>query len=338
MISIKEWAKDFLPPPLVGVIRSVRLNKQLYLAYLYDLKRFRQHSSSMDPFGSKQNLASRITESYHNVEKGLSLPTPRPGFGASMIQKLLAYLDRYIVTYGWDELCSASVAALVSYVEFNRGVGLSDEQIPSLVSILSMARRFEGILPPGGVREVEREDVLAAIGDVGIGFFESRSSVRQFADGAVSSTDIEFAARCAQKSPAVCNRQYSRLHVISDPSRIGAALEIQGGARGFSESIPNLAVITTDLRNFWGPGERMQPWTDGGLFAMSFILGLHARGVGSVCLNWSKTPEVDRAFRRVVEIPDQEVIIMLVGFGQLRDSYRVAMSPRVKLSETLDQT
>ncbi|XVA01292.1 hypothetical protein ACQ86I_18000 [Prescottella equi] len=68
---------------------------------------------------------------------------------------------------------------------------------------------------------------------------------------------------------------------------------------------------------------------------MSFIFGLHAQGLGSVSLNWSKSPETDRRMRSAAAISEDEAIIMLVGFGRLRPEYRVACSPRVPLNETL---
>lgn len=81
----------------------------------------------------------------------------------------------------------------------------------------------------------------------------------------------------------------------------------------------------------------MQPWTDGGMFAMSFVLGLHAQGLGSVCLNWSKLPAVDRTFRSRFTIEDDELIVMLVAFGHLPEQYGVAVSPRVQVGRTLKE-
>lgn len=68
---------------------------------------------------------------------------------------------------------------------------------------------------------------------------------------------------------------------------------------------------------------------------MNFILGLHSRGIGSVCLNWSKSPRTDRRLRSVIGLPDDEAIVMLIGFGHLLEDYSVAASPRMSLDQTL---
>jgi len=81
----------------------------------------------------------------------------------------------------------------------------------------------------------------------------------------------------------------------------------------------------------------MQPWTDGGMFAMSFVLALHSRGLGTVCLNWSKTQADEQTFRKAFDIGNDEVIVMLVAFGHLPEEYRVAASPRVALDHTLTE-
>jgi len=79
----------------------------------------------------------------------------------------------------------------------------------------------------------------------------------------------------------------------------------------------------------------MQAWTDGGMFAMSFVLGLHAKGLGAVCLNWSKTETDDRAFHAAFDLSEEEVIVMLVAFGHLPEEVQVAVSPRVAIHEAL---
>lgn len=333
-MGLKAALKRSLPLPVVNSIRRAKSGYALARAYRYDRDRFLRFSSSVDPYASKQNLASRVTESYHNIEKGLSLPHPRPGFGAEAIRRLVDYIQAYRDMYGDDDLVRAAAGTLDAYLRFNRAAGVDEAAIPDYRSISGLLLAV-GEPPSGGTKVLRRSDVLTAVQNVDERFFASRSSVRQFADEPVDEDDVVFAVRAAQKSPAVCNRQFSRVYIISSREDIRRALSIQGGARGFAESVPMLAVITTNVRNFWAAGERMQPWTDGGMFAMSFVLGLHARALGSVCLNWSKTAVTDREFHAAFDIPDEEVIVMLIAFGKLRDEYAVALSPRVPLYETL---
>lgn len=334
-VTLKQAISSLTPAPVKRGLQRYRVRKPLHAAYVYDLERYYRFSTSVDVTSSRQNLASKLTESYHNLEKGLSLPEPRPGFGSAVVARAVRLATTYRDRFGEDHVVRAATSALVAYADFNRAAGLADDEIPSLAGITALAASLSEPPLPGGTRTVSRDEVLAAVAGVDARFFDTRSSVRQFEPGPVDLADVEFAVRAAQKSPAVCNRQYSSVYLLTDPEKVARALEIQGGARGFASNVPAVAVVTTNIRNFWGAGERMQPWTDGGMFAMSFVLGLHARGLGSVCLNWSKTQEVDERFRAAFDVPAEEVIVMLVALGRLRERYTVASSPRRSVAESL---
>lgn len=301
-------------------------------AQRFDRVRYVRFSSSVRPDVTRDNYAAWLTMLYHNLEKGLSLPDPRPGFGAAAVGRLIENVEHYVSLFGEDELTGFAVAALEKYQQFNRSCGLQLSEIPHHADIdrlLELSHPREG-----GTRRINRSMVRQAVSGVSMEFFTSRSSVRRFSDEPVPLEDIDFAARAAAKSPAVCNRQFGRIRVTQDRDVIDRALQLQGGARGFGTSVPALAVITTTVRAYWNAAERMQPWTDGGMFAMSFILGLHARGLGACCLNWSKLPRDDREFRRVFRIDDHEVIVMLVAFGVLPDGeFNVARSPRLRRAD-----
>lgn len=332
---VKSAAKAVLPDRVVGLRKGARISRGLREAYRYDRERYFQYSSSMGPHASRQNLASRVTERYHNLEKGLALPAPEPGHGLKNALALVGYLRTYRARYGDDEVTAAAMGALRAYQAFNADdaavtAALAAEPLDAL-SDEAAAR-----LPmTGGVRELHLSHLDSAVGSVDLDFFTTRRSVRHFAAGAVAQEDLEFAVRAAQSSPAVCNRQFCRVYVTQDPDAIRDALAIQGGARGFAENVPCVAVVTASLRNFWGPGERMQAWTDGGMFLMSFLLGLHVRRLGTVCLNWSKGPDIDRRFRERFDLEPGDVIIACVAIGHLNDVTTVASSPRPPVADAL---
>jgi nitroreductase len=310
--------------------------RETFPAYYDDFRRYLRHSSSTGPYRSRPNLQGKITATYHNLEKGLSLPAPRPGFGAPKVANLVGLVKAYLKTFGMDEWITIPIAVLGAYRAFNIDAGVESPSDADIVALVDQAAAAYPDAVPAGIRSVHRADLERAVESVGLEFFSSRSTVRQYSDEPVDPADIEFAAAAAQRAPAVCNRQFGRLYVYTERADIDRILELQGGARGFGDQLRGLAIVTTDLRNFWAAGERHQAWTDGGLFAMSFVLGLHARGLGTVCLNWSKTPRTDQKLREIANLPEESVVIMLVGFGHLRESYSVASSIRVPLSEVLE--
>lgn len=305
-------------------------------AFRYDYRRYTKYSSTRSPQISQQNLAAKITERYHAIEKALALPAPRSAFGATVIPTVIRLVDSYVTQYGEDHVTRAAVGALAAYRAFNLDLGVPEADLPAAPELSRMLANYEGY-PPGtsGVKLLGRNEVLAATRHVALEFFTSRHSTRIFAPVPVSEEEIEFAVGAARSAPAVCNREYSSVTVWTDPTRIQQILHLQGGAAGFGDQIPALAMITTTLRTFWADAERNQCWIDGGLFAMNFMLGLHAQGLGSVPLNWSKSPATDRRMHELAGLGEDRVIIMFIGFGHLPEDYRVAASPRRALSDFL---
>lgn len=335
-VTIKALIKENSPRIVFNILRNVYVKAKIRNAYRYDESRFIKFSSSIE-IKSKENLQAAITEKYHNIEKGLSLPNPRAKFGATQIEKLILLTNEYIRKYENDFISSHAILVLNSYLAFNREHGIPDEQIPKAkeISELSEKHKPQNITDSGTIT-ITKEYITSQIEGLNENFFFSRFSTRQFDDSTPSVASIEYAARVAAKSPAVCNRQFSRIRTYLNKTEIKQLLEIQGGARGFIDDIHGLAIITVNTKTYWGEGERNQGWIDGGLFAMSFMLGLHAKGLGSVALNWSKPPADDKRLRAATNISESEIIIMLVGFGNLKDSYEVAVSPRLPINKILE--
>lgn len=186
-----------------------------------------------------------------------------------------------------------------------------------------------------GTKRVERDEFYKAAQRDLADFFESRSSVRQFADQSVELADIQSAVHMAQKAPCVCNRQSGKVTLINSPSDVQDALEIQGGAAGFKEGIQTVLVISSDITAFQSAGERYQGWIDGGLFAMSLIYALHSLGLVTCSLNWSKDKKTDIAFKSRFSVSQSESIIMLLAVGHPKESFEVANSWRRPQSEVL---
>jgi nitroreductase len=320
---------EIRPTPLRIILKMAKNSGRAVGDYLYDALRYFRYSSTFY-YWNRDNLASRITALYHSVERGLALPEPQAGFGAQSITYLLGAIDEYIRRYGIDGSLNPSAGALDAYVRFNEGQKLPD--FPNRAQIEQLLRTLQPIRSEGGggTLQVSHEEIRRATANTHAEFFSSRYSIRQFSGMNVSAEDIDAAIRIAQKAPAVCNRQECRVYVVHEKELILKMLAIQG-SRGFNHQVNKLLVITNRLTAFYGTGERNQCWIDGGLFAMSLVLGLHAQGLGTCCLNWSKSVPPDKAMRKLLRLPPPEVIIMLVAVGHIPTRLAVARSARQPL-------
>jgi nitroreductase len=292
--------------------------------YSYDYLDYVRNSSAISGLSDREALTATVTVMTHNIEKGLALPAPRVGYGLRNLEPLVQRCNEYIARYGADDTIARAQGVLEAYVRFN--LEHENENYPlrrEIADLLSVPTQNVR----GGVKTLLRSEVLAVTETVSPEFFESRSSVRIFDPEPIADEKIISALRVAQKAPGVCNRQSGYVYVLRDEKDIRDALAIQGGANGFSDNVPTLLVITTRTKNFFGP-ERNQRWVDGGLFAMSLILGLHREGLATCCLNWSKPGSDDRKLKNRLSIPSDRSIIFLLAVGNMPQSVKVARSEK----------
>lgn len=308
----------------------------LFLDYLYDLRRFWRHSG----FGkgarkSAAHLQAELMIEAHGLEKCLAFADfeLRRGIGKlKAAQRLLAAASRAGLPEDDTAVCMAK-AALANYRQVHAAAGddLRDVLDPSLA------------LPdaaPASLGQSLRQPCVApsaAMGEALLAGMLSRASVREYAATPITREEVEAVVRGAMATPSVCNRQGYRAHFTVERAVIDAALACQNGNRGFGERVPGLFVVTSDLGIFSGPSERNQAFVDGGLFAMSLMLSLHAHGFGSCPLNWSASYRQDQRLRQAVSIPAAEAIVMMISFGHYAPDTRAAGSRRYPLDHVLQQ-
>lgn len=336
-MTIRKIMTSLLPEPIANFLKIIKRLFLLLPNYIYDFWRYTKYSSSVFRGNSEEKLRALITIHYHSIEKGLSLNNPRPGFGKDAIELLLGHMEQYLKTYGPAKHLSAPLNALRAYLRYNKEHNVLNPALEDKVDQFEKKYRAAlGNIPSGGgVVAITRNEILDSVKGVDADFFMKRFSIRQFSDEDVSMETIEEAVRRAQKTPAVCNRQSGRAWIVTGKDRVEEILKIQGGARGFSQYVNKVIVVTSDLCNFQSPGERYQSWIDGGLFSMSLIYALHSLGLGSCCLNWSMGFKKDMEMKKFLDMPQTETIIMLIAVGALPESLMVAESCRKNTDEVM---
>ena len=124
------------------------------------------------------------------------------------------------------------------------------------------------------------------------------------------------------------------MHAYQDPARIRELLALQGGSRGFAESVGNLFVVSSEICAWGGPGQRNQAYVDGALFAMCLMFACRSMGWGACPLNLAINHKTESAIRSVGGIPAGERLIMMIAFGEpLAPDTKVAFSPRRPAAE-----
>lgn len=310
-------------------IKRIVEKNLLLINAIYDYQQFKRFYKPLDKNKKGEaSLAYWILQDKHRIEKALSLPEPREGFGEVVIRRLASNLSLYGKK---DKAYNLGVYAIKLYKSYH------EENSYYLPDWFGKA-----------CRNIDLEDVNSEYSDlVGLhhyqpvvvnldeygGFIKSRSSCRNYnSEKMIDKQTIHSVIEEAIRTPSVCNRQHWKARIFTGKAKEDI-LKLQNGNAGFGDTAPYLALITSDLMAFYTENERNQPYTDGGMFGMSFIYSLHARGIASCPLNWCTSYFSERHFRKLDVIPSNEVVVMAIVFGYAEKGALYANSPRFDANE-----
>ena len=302
------------------LVRKVLIWKRVWQWTRY----FLRHSGLFPAGYDKDIYRARLRKESHTIEKGLSLPSVRAGFGQPKIAKLLRDIGVAQKGGGLDGDVAIARDVLHSYIEWHDSHGHGapfietlSEAIPAQATELSL----------GGVNSYSKtisEQVTAHYDAV----VTSRRSVRNFSTEIVPPAEIEDAVRVAWSSPSVCNRQPWAIAIVQSPEVVQALLKLQAGNRGFEQTITNLLVVLADTKAFVEDYEIFEPFVDAGIFSGALVNALHARNIGSCCLNLCVSHRVAERIVKALDAPNHLFPVMMIACGYAADGCRVAMSSR----------
>lgn len=308
-------------------------------SYVRDAARYARASGTLTN-ATTGSLEANIVMDYHRVEKGLTLPHPRPWFGQSTIERLVQNCEMYVSRPDRDtSVISAALGALDSYGDYFVERSEPRPWWSALTATLTELRRVNGpeLALTGGTETIGKQfdpasaHLRRSFAQIAI----ERSSVRNFSECLVDDVELARAVEVAQASPSVCNRQAARVRAVPRGTAANRVLSLQNGNSGFGQTASHVLIITCDLRAFLTAGERNQAYIDGGLFAMTLIYALEEQGIASCCLNWSTVSSQDAKLRRAAQIHDSEVVIMLIAIGYPTSEAVVTKSPKLPTHRVL---
>ena len=288
--------------------------------FAYDREQFLANAGALH-LDRRQAACAEIVMGYHVLEKGLTMPRRRLGFGKGALVHLMNLVDAFERRFGADEpQVRHAVGVLRAYRELHKDW---PEPMPRLDAFLAARAGVPAAAQP----HVRREDFFRHRESPFPQFAASRHVCRHFA-GPVPRETVEAAVALAITAPSACNRQHARVHVIDDASMRDRLFALQGGTRGFGADADKVIVVTADLSAVrWG-WERHDAYTNGGIFVMNLCYALHYYGVAHCILHWSVSPQTDREARRLIGIPPNEAIVQVLACGLPPEEFDVAASPR----------
>jgi len=329
---IRKILRRYLPW-FYDLLRAYLAMRRLKSAYLYDIKRYFEYS---DYFfnTSEERIMMRIIHRYHPIEKGLTMPKMRLGFGKENILNLIedcyAYKDRYLSlaaqrnSAGFQHYNQAvNILAEYKQVHFDAGFELESDFLEK-INTLTKGLKNDFICQQ---IETTREAYFSDTHSIFKKFSASRHSLRNFA-GKIENEDLINAIEIAQNAPSACNRQPGRVHVVEKELLKQKVLEIQGGNSGFGSMADKVLIVTVETAGYRGLAERNGMFVDGGIYSMNLLYALHSYRIGACSLNWSSTPEKDILLRKTIPISDSQTVIMMIACGSPPEKFKLAYSKR----------
>lgn len=327
---IKKLASRYLPKTIIVF--------HIIFGFFTDGKRFLKNAMSVKTDWNQRKLNALIIRQSHGVEKGLSLPNPEKNRGLETVTALIKNTKIYYKNFGFDSTLAIALDNLHGYKAFNKNSSIDSIKkiIINIVNLSNEIKEYDlnNRIQIGGWKNYSKNDWEKNNAEFNFKkFVSSRVSIRNFSDKEVDIKDINKSIEVAMKSPSHCNRQPWKVRIFKG-KRKDYILKFQYGNKGFSRSI-NTVLLVTGLVSSFTHKERTAAWIDGGLFSMSLMYALLDNQIGSCPLNTQYTVFQDNKLRKTVKLDDDEVPIMMIGLGHVKDNFIIANSPRKSLDEVI---
>ena len=290
------------------------------------LRMKRAMEGKLDPIS--HDLAIMIKQ-IHAIEKGLAMETPRLGFGASRILKMLTCLEHYYALGGdmsVDE-CTMACSVLWSYLRFHDNAGWTGEEYSKT------KERIKAFFPEdigkgyGGTLTIHPNDLKldkVAFEEI----VNSRHSIRSFKRIPVKPDELRKALELAMRAPSACNRQAVRVYIL-DHTNFGIIKRWKGGAKTFIDKVDKLLIVTGQMAAY-EYDEFYQYSISAGMFAGYLTLSLHVYGIGSCVLQRSLLGENAWSdIAKALNIPENEQPVCAIAIGIPNDKVNVPVSQRL---------
>lgn len=271
----------------------------------------------------KEDLLNRLLVAGHVVEKGITMPNRRYGFGKDVIRLLIMFCNKCIKQYGTEY--NQLQLALDDLYEYRRIHIENNYELPSDILFGIENLMCYKITENISCKEYTIKEFFSECNDFK-DFAYSRHTSRYFSGGV--DKDIIFkAVELAKTAPSACNRQSIRVKVVSGNKK-EELLNLQNGNRGFGDTIGQILLITSNQAD-WDYNFRTSAYLDGGIFTMNLLYALHYYKVCACTLNAHFSIKKQKKLRQITGLEKSEIPICLIAIGMPQANMMIAKSSRL---------
>ena len=283
---------------------------------------------------NKKTLLASLFIISHVLEKGITMPERRLGFGYDRVRDIIKRCNLIIKRWGVDYVeVQAALLDLKQYLNIHNEANF---ELPTDIrkGIEKLVKKIT--IDDDNCFAITKEEYFKPTSD----FFEfanSRHSVRWFADTPVDEDKLLSAIKLAQTSPSACNRQATRVKIISSPKAKELCCSLQNGNRGFGDKADKWLLITTDLHAWSQTQALSMGYIDAGIFTMNLLYSLHYYGIVACTLNAHLENNKYRKLQKELNLPESEIPVVFIVIGNPADSFMIPKSRRLHLEDIIQR-
>lgn len=201
---MKRIIPNFLHNFLKKIYYAFKLTPYYAYWFIYDIK-------YSNLFNTEKADLVGIMVAGHVLEKGLTMPEFRVGFGYSRVRDIIDRSIALIDKYGSDRIEIQSVLKdLEQYINIHNGKGykLPEDIEKGILQLL----RYK-VIDTNPCRLITKSDFFKSTSDFQE-FAKQRHTVRWFSDENIDKSTIIEVVKLAQTAPSACNKQSIKVYVI----------------------------------------------------------------------------------------------------------------------------
>lgn len=321
-MTIKEILKNSQTVLFLRIVHEKLLEVPLLARYIANGNRM----------GDKDKLLTDLSIRAHAIEKGMSIGNVKIGFGQQKVMALLNDLNRYFGLGGAKEFVAETCSIINKYLLFNEELGADMSRVRKAYDKFLSEKDITVTTDMGGILRLtlseEKEKAKLPFGE----FSQSRHSIRDFGKEPVSEETIRKALKMCEHTPSACNRQTWKIYIYKDKEKRQELFNLQLGCKGFSEDMQYAILICGNIRGY-NINELYQMYVDGGIYSMNLLYALHYLDVAAIPLTMAHKKSRTKLIKKKLNIPENEMPVLLIGVGSYKEQYKVAVSERKPFEE-----
>lgn len=280
-------------------------------------------------YRGEEYLSNRLLIMGHSVEKGITMPNRRYGFGYGVVRLLISLCNEYRVKFDTqNDAFQIALDDLREYLQIHKTANFElPEDIEGGIKKLLVFKTEKDV----NCKTLPKE-IFFAYSDFA-SFAHSRHTSRWFSDENISDETIKKVIELANTAPSACNRQSVRVKCVSGDKK-NEILSLQNGNRGFGDKINKLLVVTF-LQPSWEYDIQNAGYLDAGIYTLSILNALHYYKLCACTLNAHfEVKNIDK-IQHILKLSPLEVPTVFIAIGKPLKTIMIAKSERIGIEHVL---